>query len=267
MTILMKTYAWLCAGMFSTAVLAGTPGLEEYRKVMVAQEQLGQIADEALNADVEAIKQLPAAQKEAKAKHIITVTSDYREQLRASATAGFAPAQYLYAELLRAENAKGQPAKNQRSAVCELLNDASRQGFMAASLGRARYCNTPNNIPNSVNEIITSHDAIRASLRSDIDRQDPYGEFYPVKAFAMAECIELPAPEVFAKMSLQEQFQILGSPWLDLTQFKAEAHFQLAQLELPDNPDMARKHLALASESGCSAKTVEAMRQALARRK
>ncbi|MGE7991744.1 hypothetical protein ACQKPE_11950 [Pseudomonas sp. NPDC089554] len=263
MPTLTKTFAWLCAGMFSTTVLAGTPGLEEYHKAMATQEQLGQIADEVLNADVEAIKQLPAAEKEAKAKHMLTVTSDYREQLRASATAGFAPAQYLYAVLLKSENRMGQPPKNDRSAVCELLNDASRQGFMAASLGRARYCNKPN----SAAELLTSSDAVRASLRSDIDRQDPYGAFYPVQAFTLAECIELPTPEVLATMSQQEQLLAMQPPFMDLEQFKAEAHFQLAALEQTDNRDMAQQHLSLASEFGCYAKTVEAMQRALARGK
>lgn len=179
----------------------------------------------------------------------------YNEQLKASSDLGFPPAQFLYAQAL-----KEQAIRNteQRIAIkteaCTLLEQAANKSLLAAAVGAASYCSDTGDAKDFL-AIMKAREKILTQLSKNLDSEDHYAAFYPLKGFSRPLCYGQALPEVFStldQLTPLQKIQALTPPLITLDETKAEGYFLLATHMQGHDKAKAQEYFTKAEEHGCS---------------
>lgn len=243
----LAPWLWLSLAVVASPALAEAPaGAEQYQQAIAAAEQLTALVQTALTPNAEKLS--PSEQAE-KREQLTTTVQTFTTQLQAAADVGFAPAQLLLAQTLRTQAyTKGADRAASLAQSCEWLNKAAGNGLLIAVLGNSVSCSNPEDM-RDINKLLSHQRERQQRLAAALNRPDPYADYYPLKAYQMAECFEMEANPLDETLSAFERLQASQPPELTLEETQAEAYFQLAKHEAKAQ---AAPLLAKAEALGCS---------------
>lgn len=240
------------------------PGLAEYQAAVEARDKIVSLLEQMSDSTEEDLKDLPEATKADARAQLLKYSSQYLEQLKASADLDFPPAQFLLAQTLKDQaQLKSENRETNKEKACELLDKAATSGLLAAAVGVNSYCSTLNT-GSDFTALINKIDALRKQLATTLTQPDPYEAFYPLKAFTAPDCLTQDTDtSALNQMTPLQRMQAVAPPLMSFKETQAQAYFLLATHELVNQKDLARKHFAQAEELGCSSEGFIAMKKNL----
>lgn len=162
----------------------------------------------------------------------------FNVNIRRSADAGFAPAQYLQA-------AMAYRADKDKNALCERLKRPEQQHLLAASIARVNLCS----------ELFYLYDSpenarLLESLAYNLTLEDPFSDYYPFGTITSTS-ICFPSRKKLSPQedSIKKRFRQLMPPSLEYHEFKAEANWILGMYKNPDG--LGKQHIDEALRLGC----------------
>ena len=227
------------------------PGEKEYLAAIDIRDKVISLMEQ---YEVDDNAQAPD-KKQAIRSSLLEYAPKYNEQLKASSDLGFPPAQFLYAQALKEQAIRNTDKRIAiKTEACTLLEQAANKSLLAAAVGAASYCSDTGDAKDFL-AIIKAREKILTQLAKNLDSEDQYATFYPLKGFSRPLCYGQALPEVLStldQLTPLQKIQALTPPLMTLDETKGEGYFLLATHMQGHDKAKAQEYFTKAEEHGCS---------------